>query len=91
MDPNQANCEFDAYSFVVNKPIIKAENVTLNYTLLLSRAVKGDFEFVSKARKNIYYAKYPKFTSYSNDVEITHFGEELKYNGGFQFRRKKYF
>ena len=83
LDPNQVNCEFDAYSFVVNKPIIKAENATLNYTLLLSRAVKGDFEFVSKARKNIYYAKYPKFTSYSNDVEISHFGEELLYNGGF--------
>ena len=77
------NCEFDAYSFDVKKPIIRAENVRLNYTLLLSRPVKGDFEFVSKARKNIYYAKYPKFTSYTNNVEINQFGEDLRYNGGF--------
>ncbi|MDX2304407.1 MAG: hypothetical protein NW226_16495 [Microscillaceae bacterium] len=89
LDPNQVNCEFDAYIFDVTKPIIHAEYATLNYTLLLSRPVKGDFEYVSKARKDIYQATYPKFTSYSNDVEINQFGQDLHYNGGFTLEGRK--
>ncbi len=82
-DPNQVYCEFDAYTFDVTKPILNAKNVTLKYTLLLSQTIRGDFEYVSRPSKNVYQAKYPKFISYENDIQIDQLGKDLSYVGGF--------
>ncbi|NJO01945.1 MAG: hypothetical protein HC880_09855 [Bacteroidia bacterium] len=61
LDPNQVYCEFEQYTFDVSKPIFNAKNARLTYTLLLSKTIQGNFEFVSKARKDIFHAAYPKF------------------------------
>lgn len=83
LDPSQVYVEFDNYVLDVSKPVIAAQNVQLKYTLLLNRQISGDFEFVSRPRKDEYSARFPKFVSAYNNVEIQQFAKDLSYKGGF--------
>ena len=90
---NQVYAEVDAYTFDVGKPILNAKNVTFTYKPLFDKPIKGDLEFVSRARKDQNTALYPKFVSENNKVEIGGFGKtstyELAYQGGFSLEGRK--
>jgi hypothetical protein len=93
LDPKQVYVEVDSYTMDVAKPILAAKNVMMHYKLLFDQPIKGDFEFVSRARKDIYASLYPKFISESNNVVIGDFGKtaiyELAYQGGFSLEGRK--
>ncbi|NJO03583.1 MAG: hypothetical protein HC880_19570, partial [Bacteroidia bacterium] len=71
--------------------IFNAKNARLTYTLLLSKTIQGNFEFVSKARKDIFHAAYPKFVSSDNNISINGFGQDLTYTGGFTLEGRNIF
>lgn len=83
LDPTAVFCQFYSYAFDVTKPVLNVKNARLNYTIMLSKTLLGDFEFVSRARKSPQDAKYPRFISYDADVLINQFGKDLSYQGGF--------
>jgi hypothetical protein len=91
LDPNQVYAQLDSYSFDVSKGIFSAKNVEMHYTPLFSQVIKGDLEFVSRPRKNIYTALYPKFVSAENNIPINNFGKDLSYRGGFSLEGRNIF
>jgi hypothetical protein len=91
LDPNQVYVDLDAYSFEVSKAIFAAKNVEMHYRPLFSQAIKGDMEFVSRPRKNVYSAIYPKFISAESNISINNFGKDLSYRGGFSLEGRNIF
>ncbi len=83
LSPQEVFCKFYSYAFDVKKPVLNVKNARLHYTILLSKTLLGEFEFVSRARKNVQDAKFPRFTSYEADVFINQFGQNMTYQGGF--------
>ncbi|GAB3333130.1 hypothetical protein GCM10027299_40300 [Larkinella ripae] len=69
------------YSFAVNNPKVTADDVTLTFKPL-AKPVKGKFEFESKKRTANQPPTYPRFMSWSNDVNLTNLGNGISYRGG---------
>ncbi|GAB3245951.1 hypothetical protein GCM10027347_00470 [Larkinella harenae] len=69
------------YTFAVNNPKFSADDVTLTFKPL-AKPVKGKFEFDSKKRVAKQLPSYPRFMSWSNDVNLTNLGTGILYRGG---------
>ncbi len=83
LSPQEVFCKLYSYAFDVRKPLLNVKNARLHYTILLSKTLVGEFEFVSRARRSVQDAKFPRFTSYEADVFISQFGQNMTYQGGF--------
>lgn len=89
LNPNEVFCEFDSYATDLSKGNLNAKNVKMTYTPLFNKQILGDFEFSSRARKDIYNALFPKFISAENNIRISQFGQNLEYQGGFTLEGRK--
>lgn len=85
-------CEFEEYNFKVNKVYFSAENAKLTYYGKLDKPVAGVFEFQSQKHIGPNDAKFPRFKSYENNINVKNLGKSnLKYKGGFSLSGKEIF
>ena len=80
---------FSFYSFSLKKLEINADDVTMVYPSKLSQEVKGIFEYKYVPHKG--NPKYPRFMSYTNDIEINDFPDHIDYSGGFALNGARIF
>ncbi len=81
--------EFTKFSFVVQKPEIKAEEFKLHYGSYVDSAVVGQFDYFASRTNNKENPLYPRFTSYKSDIEVKGFLKDIIYQGGFSLIGKK--
>jgi hypothetical protein len=90
LSPDSVFCELEEYNFNVNKVYLLAENSKLTYFGKLDKPIEGIFEFQSQKHNGPNDAKFPRFKSYQNDINVKNLGKEnLKYNGGFSLSGKE--
>lgn len=81
-----------AYNFQVNKAEISSQQVKLTYRGKLYTPVEGIFEFKSVRRDKTKPSTYPRFMSYTSDVDILGLNDaNITYRGGFALEGRKIF
>ncbi|MDQ3395518.1 MAG: hypothetical protein M3512_15610, partial [Bacteroidota bacterium] len=83
-------CDLEEYNFQVNKVYLSAENAKLFYFGKIDKPVEGVFEFQSQKHNGPHDAKFPRFKSYQNDINVKNLAKpNLKYKGGFSLAGKE--
>lgn len=76
--------EFSDYNFEVTNPYLAAEKVKMSFYGKIDLPVEGVFEFKSESTTSPDQARYPRFKSYYNDINVKNLGQKnLVYRGGF--------
>jgi len=89
-DPDEVYVNLDVFSFNTRNPALEASNAKLNYPEKTSAEVNGFFEFKSVRHDSLQDARYPKFISYQNDIQLDNLGSEnLIYVGGIALEGNK--
>ncbi|CAN5203176.1 hypothetical protein BH23BAC1_BH23BAC1_07740 [soil metagenome] len=84
LSPDSVYCEFEEYNFDVTKVYLSAENVNLTYFGKVDKPVPGVFEYQSHRHNSPSDAKFPRFKSYNNDIQVRNLARKnLSYHGGF--------
>jgi len=86
---DQVFADFEEYSFDIRKPEFEAANATLSYEGKLPEPVKGIVNFRSVRHESADDSLFPKFISYTSDVQVNDLGPDLTYTGGFSLKGKK--
>lgn len=74
---------FKDYYFNTNDNFLHIEDATFNNPDKLTNPINGIFEFRSERHTRINLANYPRFISYTNDVQLPKIGKNLSYTGGY--------
>jgi hypothetical protein len=82
MSPEEIYCELKEYNFNIRSTKIVGEGATLHYPSRTDKAVDGIFEYDSKRHTSPQDNQYPRFKSFTNNVELKGLGESIKYKGG---------
>ena len=84
------SCDLSIYLINIERPAIKAEKTTLNYTAKLYEPIVGMFEFQSRRKYSPDKAPFPSFRSYRADIKVKSFSNDAKlvYKGGFSLRNR---
>ena len=84
LDKDTVFYEFGEYNFNVKTPYLKSEQGKLTYLGKFNKKIDGVFEYANDNHSSKQSAIYPRFTSFSNDLEInTIEPKDLKFKGGF--------
>lgn len=75
-------CELKEYNFNIRSSKVVGEGATLHYPSKTDQAVDGIFEFDSKKHKSPEDNQYPRFKSFTNNVNVKGLGNNIKYMGG---------
>lgn len=71
------------YALQVSKPAIRAEKSKMSFLGKFAGAIEGSFEYKSIRLKGNQKPTYPRFSSYTNDIERTDLPEGVYFRGGF--------
>lgn len=86
-----ASVKFAQYSFLIYRPEIKAENVSLTFPAWFDGEVDGIFDFKSHRRNARNERFFPQFTSYDADIALKFPFPGLSYRGGFSVIGDKFY
>jgi hypothetical protein len=79
----------EKYNFDIRVPRLSAENGTMTYLGKIKEPVKGAFQFASQKHFGTESARYPRFMSYNDNIEVSIYKKgavnphQVYYTGGF--------
>lgn len=89
-DMAQITAEMPEYRLVCATNDMVVENVKFKYPGKLENEISGTLEYKIPSSPNPNYTSYPKFTSFSNDVELKSLARYLTYVGAFCLSGRKF-
>lgn len=89
LSPEEIYCELKEYNFNTKSTKIVGEGATLYYPSRTDKPVDGIFEYDSKRHNSPEENQYPRFKSFTNNVELKGLGESIKYKGGLSLGGKR--
>lgn len=83
IDSSKAFVNFDNYELRVDKSEFTIDSALLTYLPIIPGNVYGKFTDRLSINNNPKKSKYPKFTSYRNDIKLEDIAPNVNYTGGF--------
>ena len=85
-DMAQVKASLKKYDFKVNKPELVVNDAKLDYPSMTKDPVRGQLQYQGSYNKPALRSGYPRFVSYTNNVEVRGLDKNLDMKGGFNLK-----